>query len=318
MTNRVAVIVCMLGLSLWSGLAHAQYRRSDVTAEERAIRRRNAKFLFARAEEVLAADPSDPDGHALRGTAYILQGWPLDAVVEYELAAGGDFYEKFAVHYHGEALRALGRFDEAAALRKEWRVVKQPNQFADIATEIHIVEDFRLAGAWDQGLDAVDVMLATAPGNVLVHAYAAHFFYDMGDVDEAMFQLFLGARQTENNHRYQHVLAAMSYDEGLVDDASDRLKRALRQHPRHPPLRALQLRAWCDGGFTELALTEVGYARFAGHAYPDLLASEARCHVQAGDFEGAHLLVGDLQTLYPELELTEETASFVGVHTTTK
>ena len=315
MVDRLRSFAAWTGVSLMVGVAHAQYRRTDVSPEERAIRRRNSAFLFKSADALYEADPSNPDVHSMRATAYALEGWPLDALVEFELASGGDFYEKHAMHFHAEALRDLGRMQEAAALRRAWRVVDQPNRFADIALEIHIVEDLRLAGAWDEGLDAVDVMLATAPGNVLVHSYAAHFYYGMGDVDEAMFQLFLGSRQTENNHRYQQVLAEMSFDEGLLDDTSALLKRALRQHPRYPPLRALQLRAWCDGGLTEHALEQARFPRLAAHAFPGLLAAEARCLVQSGDRAGAQVLVEDLRFLYSSLDLTEETASFVDGYT---
>ena len=311
MVGRCGRLVGVLGVSMVVGVAHAQYRRSDVSAEERAIRRRNSAFLFQRADELYAEDPSNPDVHTMRGTAYALEGWPIDAAVEFELATGGDFYEKHAMHYHAEALRDLGRLHEAAALREEWRVVDQPNLYADIALEIHIVEDLRLAGAWDEGLDAVDVLLATAPGNVLVHAYAAHFFYDMGDLDEALFQLFLGARHTQNNHRYQEVLAVMAFDDGMLDETSARLVAALRQRPRYPRLRALQLRAWCDDGNTDQSLREAAYPRFANHVHPLLMASESRCHAQAGDIETARRLVDEMMMLYPDFVVSDETAAFV-------
>jgi len=293
------------------GIAHAQFRRTDVSPVERALRRRNTPFLFQQAETLLAANPSDPDAHALRGAAYSILGWPHDAVAEFALSGGGDFYEVHGQHYHFVALRDVGRPVESAELREEWRVIDSPNQFAHIAIELNIVEDLRLAGDWDAALDAADVMLATDPGNVLIHANAAHLYYDMGDIDEAMFQLFLASRQTERSHRYQEVLALMAYDEGLLEEASERLTLARRQRPRFPRLRALHMKVQCDGEETERVLREAAYPRFANHAHPEIFAAEARCHALAGQLDEAREVVEDLRTMYPGFEATEEAAAFV-------
>ena len=309
--RKMCALVALGAVACGLGIAHAQFRRIDVSPIERALRRRNTPFLFQQADVLLAADPSDPNGHAIRGAAYSILGWPHDAVAEFALSGGGDFYEVHGQHYHSVALRDVGRPVESASLREEWRVVDSPNQFAHIAIEINIIEDLRLAGAWNEALDAADVMLATDPGNVLIHANAAHLYYDMGDVDEAMFQLFLGSRQTERSHRYQEVLALMAYEEGLLEEAAERLTLARKQRPRFPRLRALHMKVRCDGQETEAVLKEAAYPRFANHAHPELLAAEVRCHVLAGQLHEAEMLVADLQILYPGFAVTEEATALL-------
>jgi tetratricopeptide (TPR) repeat protein len=307
----MSAVATLTAVACGVGIAHAQFRRSDISPTERALRRRNTPFLLQQAEALLQADPSDPNAHAIRGAAYSILGWPHDAVAEFTLSGGGEFYEVHGQHYHSVALRDAGRPVESALLREQWRVVDSPNQFAHIAIEINIVEDLRLAGAWDEALDAADFMLATDPGNVLIHANAAHLYYDMGDVDEAMFQLFLAARQTERSHRYQEVLALMAYEEGLLEEAAERLTLARKQRPRFPRLRALHMKVRCDGEETDAVLKESAYPRFANHVHPDLLAAEARCHALAGQLAEARVLVEDLRVLYPGFEATEEAAAFV-------
>ena len=147
--------------------------------------------------------------------------------------------------------------------------------------------------------------------NVLIHANAAHLYYDMGDADEAMFQLFLAARQTERSHRYQEVLALMAYEEGLLEEAAERLTLARKQRPRFPRLRALHMKVRCDGGEVDEVLKEAAYPRFANHAHPELFAAEVRCHVLAGQLDEARLLVDDLRLLYPDFAVTKDAAAFL-------
>ena len=97
----------------------------------------------------------------------------------------------------------------------------------------------------------------------------------------------------------------------MLDETSARLVAALRQRPRYPRLRALQLRAWCDDGNTDQALREAAYPRYANHVHPLLMASEARCHAQAGDIQTAQQLVAELQMLYSDLAISGDTAVFV-------
>ncbi len=294
-----------------AGVGHAQYTRSSISPEERALRRQNSKYLFKLADDALVTDPDHMDAHALRGTAYTMLGWPTEAVGEFDLVTGGDFYDLFAVHYHSLALMDIGANREAAQLQEGWRINDSPNPFTYISIEIHIVDALRQGQLWDEGLDAADFALATDPGNILIHSNVAHFYYDMGDVDEAMFQLFLGSRHTERNHRYQEVLAQMAYDEGLLDEAYERTVAARRQRARFPRLRALQMKVRCDGGEWEEVLKEANYPRFKDHAHPDLLEAESRCWALSGDLGQAKVLADDLAVLYPGFRQTNAARAFI-------
>jgi len=292
-----------------TSLAYGQFFRTDVSSLERALRRRNTQQIMKIADEKLAVDPDDPEAQALRGAAFSILGWPTEAVLSFELACGGAFYEQEGQRYHAESLRDLGYGIEAAEMRRERRLVDSLNHHASVGIEANIVDDLRTAGAWEAALDAADDLLATAPQHVIVHATVAELMYDLGEHDEAMFQLFLAQRTRDRSFRYREVLAQIAYDERLYDEAIVEIAKARKQRSRLPRVRALQLLARCDGGEVEQALTELDYPRFRDHGSPELLAAEAHCRVLNGELGRARLLVADLQSLAPDSPHTENAAA---------
>jgi len=299
-----SILLTAVGLLGLSSYAHAQFFRNDVSPLEKALRRRNTKDIFALADEKLAIDPDDADAQALRGAAFSIEGWPTEAVVSFELALGGDFYEQEGQRYHAEALRELGRGLEAAQLRRERRLVETPNQFAYIGIEANIVDDLRWAGAYYEAQEAAVELLATDPQNAIVHSTVAELAYELGDVDEAMFQLFLAARTSDRSYRYQEVLARITYDEGLLDASIEHSSRARKQRPWLARVRALQLTARCEVGEAADALIELDFPRFRNNGSPQVMAAEIYCRMRNGEEEVARALMSDLVLLAPNSQYT--------------
>ena len=177
---------------------------------ELMLRKRQTSRLFNEADKRFADDPDSPDGHAIRGAAFAIQGWPTESIVSFELAAGGEFYEEEGLRYLAEALREVGRADEAAELRRELRMVPTPNPYAYIAIEANLVDDLRAAEAWDEALEAAEFLLETEPGNSIVHSTVADLMWAMGDVDEALFQ-HAGADPG------QHMRLGLAFEDHRVD-----------------------------------------------------------------------------------------------------
>jgi len=278
---------------------------------ELMLRKRQTSRLFNEADKRFADDPDSPDGHAIRGAAFAIQGWPTESIVSFELAAGGEFYEEEGLRYLAEALREVGRADEAAELRRELRMVPTPNPYAYIAIEANLVDDLRAAEAWDEALEAAEFLLETEPGNSIVHSTVADLMWAMGDVDEALFQLFLVSEQGRRSYRYREVLAHMAADEGLLDDAAEQLAAARKQRARLPRIRALQLDVLCELGEEEHILAEFDYPRFRDHGHPDLLAAEATCRARRGELEVAAALADDLRVMFPDLPRAQASVAFV-------
>mgnify|MGYP000400665999 CR=1 FL=1 len=289
----------LVGLSILAGLAHAQYQRTNVSELERVLRRRNTASLFRTADKTLAFSPDDADAQSLRGSAFSMLGWPTEAIVSFDLARGGSIYESDGQRYHAESLRDVGRGREAAELRKERRLVETPNHHAFVGIEANIVDDYRTAGAWSEALDAADDLLATAPANVIAHSTVAQLMYDLGDDDEAAFQLFLASRIGTRSYRYLEVVGQIAYDEGRYDAAAEALAVARKQRPKLPRVRALQLNARCDAGEAAEALVEVDYPRFRDHGHPDLLLAEMRCRLLNNQPDLARHLRDDVLSLFP-------------------
>ena len=272
-----------------------------ISPMELMIRRRQNTELLRTADKLFAAEGDNPEAHAIQGIVYSIQGWPSESVLAFELAAGGDNYESSGLHYHAGALRDLGRGQEAAQLRREQRLVPSSNRFEHVSIEANIVDDLRAVEAWDDAIEAADVLLETVPGNVIAHSTVADLMWSMGEVDEAMFQMFLGARTGTRSYRYLEVLAHMAVDEGRLDEAAQHLAQARKQRPRLPRIRSLQLQVSCELGEEEQLLEELSYPRFRGHMDPGLLISEAECRARRGEYDQARVLLDDLRAMYPEL-----------------
>lgn len=268
---------------------------------ELMVRKRLTNQIYREADQLLSADPDDADGQSLRGVALAIEGWPSEALASFELAVGGDFYEKEGFRYHAESLRITGRGDEAAALRREFRMVPSPNPYGYIAIEANVVDDLHAAGQWDEALVAAERLLATDPGNSLVHSTVADLMWSLGFEDEALFQLFLVTGNGKRNFRYREVLARIAADGDLPEVAAKELAQARKQRPRHPRIRAFQLAVQCELGVEEETLREFGYPRFANHGHPDLLAAEGECRARRGEVAQAQALADDLRLLFPEL-----------------
>ena len=282
------------------------------------IRRRHANQLVDTAEELFITDPDSPKAHAIHGIVYSMQGWPTESLVAFEMASGGDLYEQEGLHYLAAALRDLGRGEEAAELRREQRLVPSPNPYIHVSIEANIVDDLRSVEAWDEAIEAADVLLATVPGNVIAHSTVADLMWAMGDVDEAMFQLFLVSRTGQRSYRYLEVLSNIAVDEGRLGDAAELLAMVRKQRPRLPRIRALQLETLCELEEEEMLLLELEYPRFRDNMHPSLLAAEVSCRLRRGELDKAAAVAGDLRVMSPALPQAQAAVALVDLALTSR
>ncbi len=246
----------------------------------------------------LSAGTDDADLYAVAGAALVAAGNPADAVVWFDLAVGSAWLNGEGRRSQADALREVGRADEAVALRQDI-LLQARSEGARIAAAAGLVEDLRRAGRLAEAELAADDALADYPRSSLIHATLADLALDAGDRPSAEYHLWLVEFWGTPVFRARLVEARLCLLDGDLECVSRVGRETRRSHSRDPRIRALEAEAWRLDGRPEDVLSMLGQSRFRLQEHPELLAVEACARADLGEHAAAAALRARLEALYP-------------------
>lgn len=210
---RLAAVVMTLGTAATAAAA-PRYQ-----AFMRAFRAQQYRTALVDIREALEARPDDADLHAWLGISYSRIGAFADALPAFTFCAGSPVYEnRGGIAAHADALRAIGRPEEAVALRRE-RLATLSDSHAELALRLGIVDDHRWAAEPLLAQDAAWEAIAMEPRSQDAWASLAEAQMDAGDVEEARATLWLTTLLDGANLREHLAEARLAIIDGDLDEA---------------------------------------------------------------------------------------------------
>jgi Flp pilus assembly protein TadD len=264
----------------------------------RTMRQGFNRMAMAEARGLLAERPDDEELHALLGIVLAREGHFNDALPEFIFGQGSQQYERDGIYEHANALRYLGRGEEAAALRLT-RLVTESGEAEDLRIYTEAARDLRYAGDTVGAKALLDEVMALYPGAVLPIALYGDVLLDEGDVDGAYFHLFLANRITKNNPQVQILRVRLMLAEGDAEGAMVVLNKLRRSYQRNEEIAALRAETLLQSGDPDTALAYLSLKRWARRGDPQLLSRKLRALHAVGDHAEAKLLMSRLLQIYP-------------------
>ncbi|MCK6524504.1 hypothetical protein L6R49_24115, partial [Myxococcota bacterium] len=264
----------------------------------RTMRQGFNRMAMAEARGLLAERPDDEEIHALLGIVLAREGHYNDALPEFIFGMGSSYYEREGVYEHANALRFLGRGEEAAALRLT-RLVTEYGEAEDLRIYTEAARDLRYVGDTVGAKELLEEVMALYPGAVLPIALYGDVLLDEGDVDGAYFHLFLANRITKNNPQVQILRVRLMLAEGDADGAMLVLNKLRRSYQRNEEIAALRAETLLQSGDPDTALAYLSLKRWARRGDPQLLSRKLRALHAVGEHAEAELLMSRLLAIYP-------------------
>ena len=208
------------------------------------IRRGKYRVAVQNISQQLTESPDDPELFALLGVAFARVGFPVDALVAFQLSLGSEYYEDQGLEAHADALRAIGKGEEAARLRLERLMGDNVSQVRALQILIGAADDLREAGDLDGTLEMLSRAEALYPRSATVFAVRAELYLDIGDIDAADAALRMGkwagdsSRISTTEARMLLILGDTTAAHAVLEDA----RKYQRPTPVLASLRAEVLR----------------------------------------------------------------------------
>lgn len=262
-----------------------------------ALRSGASRVALAEIRKELKDNPDDADLHAWAGIAASRSGLFSDAITEFELALGSEVYDVHGISAHANALRVVGRGEEAAALR-EAQIAIQTREDDESQLWLGMVDDYRYAGDYGSAYDAAWKAISLAPGSGLAYAVLADLELDLGHDEEARYDLWIADRLGGNTVRSHVVRARMSIADGDLELAYLQLN-INRLARRNQILGAMQAEILRRQGDANGALGLLSMPRYTDKDQPYMMAEWMACYAQTGDLENARSLRARGLALYP-------------------
>jgi tetratricopeptide (TPR) repeat protein len=152
-----------------------------------------------RAMRQLLAKQDQPPVWARLGQALSRAGRYQEALEAFELGQGR-YYDAQALPDHANALRGVGRCEEAMALRSSARWVAQ-GEPDELLLTVGLVDDALSCGLLDRALEYGEQALALDPESAAAHAALADVYRALGDPDEADWYLQLAEQRGPSDDR---------------------------------------------------------------------------------------------------------------------
>ncbi|MCB9744338.1 MAG: hypothetical protein H6740_17200 [Alphaproteobacteria bacterium] len=263
------------------------------------LRRDRPVQALARVHEAMDLTPHDPFLLELLAIGRGMLGQYADAVTAFALCGGGDAYEAMGLSLHADGLRALGRGEEAAALRRSTQLDVMDTD-AELDLLLEIADDFMAGGDPFAAEEALREAEGLYPHSGLVHRMLYEAMTAQGDTEGAGFHLWMadtflsGPSVRELRAEAQELLAAGQplLAEPVVEDATRRRRRS-------PVSVALVAELSIEQGDPLSARKTLEGSYWAAREYPELIAARAlSLQAMSRPKEAREMLVGGL-TLYP-------------------
>ncbi len=262
-----------------------------------ALRHGNLTRAWSEAERHLKGNPFQSPGWAVMGGVESLLGWYPEAVSAFEGGQQAIWYDRVGRPLHADALRSVGRADEAAALRRE-SLEGEARPAARLRAYADLVDDLRYAGDALGAEAVVAEAMGQYPRSSVAMSLASDLALDRGDVEEAESWLALIEHFAGRVHRTLLVelrLAVMVQDHDRVDRIMGKLART---GGSDPVANALLAHSLCDRGEAEEALDAARAAPGRGDVVT--AAAEVRALRMLGEEAEARVLASWLLARHPE------------------
>lgn len=288
---------CAGVLALW--VAPVSLAWADVPAAAlQFLRMSQPAAAWTEVSRLLVTRPDDPDLYAVAGAALAAAGDYADAVVWFDLALGSAWLDGEGRRSYADALREVGRADEAVLLRQDI-LLQARTEGARIAAAAGLVEDLRRAGRHAEAEIAADEALASHPRAAIIHATLADLALDRGDREAAEYHLWMVDHLGAPVFRARLVEARLCLLEGDTECVARVGRETRRSHSRDPRIRALEAEAWLLEGRPEDVLELLQQPRFRLQQHPELLSVEVCARADLGDAAAAAAVRRRLEALYP-------------------
>lgn len=243
----------------------------------------------------LTANPDDSDLHAAYGTVLAKGGRFAEALVAFELSAGGDWYEQSGLPAHATALAHVGRSPEAVALRTSFELAGGRPAGASLGVRLSQVQDHLDGGRPELAVALAEAAVDEFPGSPLSFAALSEARTAAGDLDGAGWALLRGEALGAAGSRYLR-LARMRWLVGVGDyPAAWEISEAFRVRlPNDTRLWADRMRIQRLWGYPEDGLRIALLDRFAWGQDPRFVLEAARCARAAGEPDLARTMVDAL------------------------
>ena len=96
---------------------HPSTQDPNAPLAAKAIDSRRWYMAMKPLNEALAKNPDDLESRSMLAVLRARMGWFSEAMNEFGLSWGSDYYERQGLGAHADTLRAMGQYEEAAALR---------------------------------------------------------------------------------------------------------------------------------------------------------------------------------------------------------
>lgn len=245
----------------------------------------------------LQRQPRGRAGHAVLGGVESRLGWAPEALEAFEAGEGSLWYAGAGRALHANALRDVGRGEEARWLRMD--DLRSDRQGVQLRAYANMIDDLRAEG----DLIGADAVLAEAlgrwPKSSLVLSAGADLALDRGDLAEAEGWLALIAHYGGAVRRTRHVNLRIALREGEHERVDEIALSLLRVQPGDPIAIAAMAHARVDRGAPEEALAVLGEAEAQRRGNATLLVAEARALAESGRRNDAMDLLAFVQARHP-------------------
>jgi tetratricopeptide (TPR) repeat protein len=297
-------------------VAHAQEDEGVPPMILRQMKMGRFSIPLEYAERELLNHPDDLNMIGLKGTVLSFLGHYAEAMPLLEQAEGTRFYEEIAIRHHADVIRATGDGLAAAALREGRLLNATLTDNHDYQDLLDVIEDYRQAGAHEQAVATAEQVLALFPDRPLTYATIARLQLDAGEVDEAIFTLWLG-RWTDDSldQRLVVVEAELLRSQGSPHAAVDLMLPLRRKLMRNVEFWVLLAHCQMDVGDLDFANNILmTMKRFADNEKPILQAARARQLVLRGDRDAATALLLDALAEMPGNPELRAAADELNIH----
>ncbi len=282
----------------------------------RAMRLKQWRQAVIELRQAREDDPTDPEIASRLGTAYVQMGYYADALSPFEDAAGSTYYANNGLGAHAGALRELGRYDEALALRQAM-LLGAEGEGKQLVVLLALSDDLAAMGDIDGAVDAAWEALAIRPDGPMSHAWLADLHAQRGESDEALFHAWLADHYGQAMSRSWTARARIALDDDAPIEALDAMMAAREGRRRNAEFAILHAQVYERLGWLEDArwLLELKQPLYGDRH--DWLLGYGRVLHALGERREACELLTRAQRLYPHHHQAQATAARLGCRSST-
>lgn len=281
------------GRSPARGLKDPTIPRSAITALQEGKLLRAWKLV----DNHLQRQPRGRAAHAVLGGVESRLGWAPESLEAFEAGEGSLWYAGAGRALHANALRDVGRGEEAHWLRRE--DTRSNRQGVQIRSYANMVDDLRAAG----DVAGAEAVLAEAmgrwPRSSVVLSLGADLALDRGDLAEAESWLALTRHFNGPVRRTRHVNLRVALLEGDHERVDEIALSLLRVQAGDPVAIAAMAHARIDRGEAEEALAVLAEPEAERRGNAVVLVAEARALAAVGRTAEAEDLLAFVRARHP-------------------